>query len=39
MTESIPLDIGGGNEVGVWDTVEKHFVKRNPVTHEWEPET
>lgn len=25
--------------LGVWDTVEKRFVKRDPITNEWIPET
>ena len=25
--------------LGIWDTVEKRFVKRDPVTNEWVPET
>lgn len=42
FTEStqIPLSIAGEDEsLGVWDTVEKRFVKRDLATKEWVPET
>jgi hypothetical protein len=36
----IPLSVAGEDEpLGVWDKVEKRFVKRDPTTKEWVPET
>ncbi len=39
--DSFSIDIfkNAQEGLGVWDTVEKRFVKRDPVTKEWVPET
>jgi hypothetical protein len=37
--DPIPMDIYGVNDpLGVWDTVDRCFVKRDLVTNEWVPE-
>ena len=40
LNDSFSTDIFQNAEgsLGVWDTVEKRFVKRDPVTNEWVPE-